>query len=55
MNSFASPNPENLLKDKALWRTGAFINGQWLNETAHGKYSLKNPATGEVLENKQDT
>lgn len=49
MNSFTSPNPENLLTDQALWRTGAFINGQWLNETPHGKYSLKNPATDEVL------
>ena len=49
MNGIAKVQPQDLLKDKSLWREGAYINGQWLNETPHGKYSLKNPATGEVL------
>ncbi|RJG10722.1 NAD-dependent succinate-semialdehyde dehydrogenase [Massilia cavernae] len=40
---------KNLLKDQALWREGALINGQWLNKTPHGGYALRNPATGEVL------
>jgi len=38
-----------VLNDEGLWRTGAYIGGQWLNETPHGSYDLKNPATGEVL------
>lgn len=46
MNSIAQINPADLLKDPSLWKTGAFINGQWLQETAHGTYSLNNPATG---------
>ena len=38
-----------MLSDPALWRTGAYIDGAWLNETPHGSYDLRNPATGEVL------
>jgi succinate-semialdehyde dehydrogenase / glutarate-semialdehyde dehydrogenase len=38
-----------VLNDPALWRTGAYIDGEWVTETAHGKYELRNPATGEVL------
>jgi succinate-semialdehyde dehydrogenase/glutarate-semialdehyde dehydrogenase len=40
---------KNLLKDPALWREGAYIDGRWLAGTAHGKYTLRNPASGEVL------
>jgi succinate-semialdehyde dehydrogenase / glutarate-semialdehyde dehydrogenase len=40
-----------MLNDPKLWRTGAYINGQWVTETPHGTYALKNPATGEVLVN----
>lgn len=40
---------QHLLKDPTLWRTGACIDGQWTHSTPHGKYELKNPATGEVL------
>lgn len=39
----------HLLKDKSLWRTGAFIDGRWVGETPHGTYALHNPATGEQL------
>ena len=39
----------DLLKDASLWRQGAFINGEWLQETAHGTYVVRNPATGEPL------
>lgn len=49
MNSIAHINPADLLKDPTLWKTSAFINGQWLAETAHGTYSLSNPATGKEL------
>jgi succinate-semialdehyde dehydrogenase / glutarate-semialdehyde dehydrogenase len=38
-----------MLKDQKLWCTGAYINGQWVTQTPHGSYDLKNPATGEVL------
>jgi succinate-semialdehyde dehydrogenase/glutarate-semialdehyde dehydrogenase len=38
-----------LLKDEALWRTGASIDGGWVAETPHGKYAVRNPATGELL------
>jgi succinate-semialdehyde dehydrogenase / glutarate-semialdehyde dehydrogenase len=40
-----------MLSDQGLWRTGAYINGEWVTETPHGTYALKNPATGEVLVN----
>jgi succinate-semialdehyde dehydrogenase/glutarate-semialdehyde dehydrogenase len=38
-----------LLKDTALWRTGAYIDGRWVEKTPHGTYVLHNPATGEKL------
>lgn len=38
-----------MLNDQTLWRTGAYIDGAWVNETPHGTYDLRNPATGEVL------
>lgn len=38
-----------MLNDAALWRTGAYIDGQWLEQTPNGAYDLRNPATGEVL------
>nr|WP_176591543.1 NAD-dependent succinate-semialdehyde dehydrogenase [Sphingobium sp. EM0848] len=37
------------LSDKSLWRTAAYIDGQWVGETSHGSYDLTNPATGAVL------
>ncbi len=40
-----------MLRDPKLWRTGAYIDGQWIAGTPHGTYALKNPATGEVLVN----
>lgn len=46
MNSIAQINPADVLNDPTLWKTGAFINGEWLQETPHGRYSLHNPATG---------
>ncbi len=39
----------DLLKDASLWRQGAFINGEWVQETAHGTYTVRNPATEEPL------
>ena len=38
-----------MLNDPGLWRTGAYIDGKWVTETPHGTYSLRNPATGEVM------
>lgn len=38
-----------LLKDKNLWRPAALINGEWVTETPHGTYDLRNPANGELL------
>ena len=46
MNSIAHVNPADVLKDPSLWKTGAFINGEWRLQTEHGHYRLKNPATG---------
>ncbi|MDB5898534.1 MAG: gabD [Ramlibacter sp.] len=40
---------KTLLKDPTLWRTGALVDGRWVEETPHGKYALRSPATGEVL------
>ena len=37
------------LKDKNLWHPAALINGEWVTETPHGTYDLRNPATGELL------
>ncbi|MCI0995082.1 aldehyde dehydrogenase family protein, partial [Pseudomonas corrugata] len=39
----------HLLKDPTLWRTGAYIGGEWLNETPHGRYTLRNPVDQTVL------
>ncbi len=38
-----------MLKDPGLWRQAAFINGQWVTQTAHGTYTVCNPANGEAL------
>lgn len=38
-----------LLNDRSLWRQGAFINGEWIGQTSHGTYAVRNPASGEVL------
>jgi succinate-semialdehyde dehydrogenase/glutarate-semialdehyde dehydrogenase len=37
------------LKDKALGRDGAYVNGEWINTSPHGSYTLRNPATDETL------
>ncbi|SFV09279.1 NAD-dependent succinate-semialdehyde dehydrogenase [Pseudoduganella namucuonensis] len=40
---------KHLLKDPGLWREAAHVGGAWLAETPHGRYLLRNPATGEAL------
>lgn len=40
---------KHLLKDPTLWRTDAYIAGQWLAETPHGRYTLRNPVDQTVL------
>ena len=40
---------KHLLKDPTLWRTGAYIGGEWLDETPHGRYMLRNPVDQTVL------
>ena len=37
------------LKDPALFKTQAFINGQWVNSDSGETFSVINPATGELL------
>ena len=37
------------LNDPTLWRTAAYINGEWLSQTPHGTYALHNPADGTQL------
>ena len=39
----------HLLKDPTLWRDGAYIAGEWLTETPHGHYTLRNPVDQTVL------
>jgi succinate-semialdehyde dehydrogenase/glutarate-semialdehyde dehydrogenase len=39
----------HLLKDPTLWREAAYIGGEWLTETPHGRYVLHNPADGSRL------
>lgn len=39
----------NLLKDPELLRNAAFVGGEWIADTPHGKYTLRNPATDEPL------
>ncbi len=40
---------KHLLKDATLWRDAAYIGGEWLAETPHGRYTLHNPADGALL------
>ena len=40
---------KNLLKDPELFRSAAFVGGEWIDATPHGKYTLRNPATNESL------
>jgi succinate-semialdehyde dehydrogenase/glutarate-semialdehyde dehydrogenase len=40
---------KHLLKDPTLWHEAAFIAGDWVTETPHGRYALCNPADGSVL------
>ena len=40
---------KHLLKDAGLWRDAAFIDGEWIAQTAHGRYALHNPADGALL------
>lgn len=40
---------KNLLKDPELFRNAAFVGGEWIGTTPHGKYTLRNPATDEPL------
>jgi len=39
----------NLLNDPDLFRNAAFVGGEWIADTPHGKYTLRNPATDEPL------
>ena len=40
---------KHLLKDPALWRDAAFIAGEWVGSTPHGRYALRNPADQSLL------
>ncbi|MEM5310321.1 NAD-dependent succinate-semialdehyde dehydrogenase [Paraburkholderia sp. JHI869] len=40
---------KHLLNDSSLWREAAFINGEWLSGTPHGRYAVRNPADQSVL------
>lgn len=37
------------ISNKSLWKTQAFINGNWVNGDAGKTYAVSNPATGEVI------
>ena len=37
------------ISDKDLYKTGAFINGDWINSDDRSTYSVNNPATGEII------
>lgn len=34
----------HLLKDPELFRSAAFVGGEWISSTPHGRYTLRNPA-----------
>jgi succinate-semialdehyde dehydrogenase/glutarate-semialdehyde dehydrogenase len=38
-----------IISDKDLYKTGAFINGDWVNSDDRSTYSVNNPATGEII------
>ena len=38
-----------IISDKDLYKTGAFINGDWINSDDRSTYSVNNPATGEII------
>jgi len=37
------------LQDESLFRTSAYVNGEWVGEGAHGVRALHNPSTGQKL------
>jgi succinate-semialdehyde dehydrogenase / glutarate-semialdehyde dehydrogenase len=39
----------HLLKDPSLRREGAYVAGEWVMTTAHGSYTLRNPADNQPL------
>src|SRR5437870_307724 len=44
-----TPDMKNLLKDPGLFRTAAFVGGEWIAATPHGSYTLRNPADDAAL------
>ncbi|TKC87857.1 NAD-dependent succinate-semialdehyde dehydrogenase [Trinickia terrae] len=40
---------KHLLKDPALWCESALVAGEWVEETPHGRYALRNPADQSLL------
>ncbi|NDE28399.1 MAG: aldehyde dehydrogenase family protein, partial [Burkholderiaceae bacterium] len=42
-------NPATLLKNPALFRQDALINGQWIKASANQRFPVRNPATGQNL------
>ncbi|HVW53874.1 MAG TPA: NAD-dependent succinate-semialdehyde dehydrogenase [Trinickia sp.] len=40
---------KHLLKDPTLWRENAFIAGEWVGQTPHGGYQLRNPVDQSLL------
>jgi succinate-semialdehyde dehydrogenase / glutarate-semialdehyde dehydrogenase len=40
---------KSLLNDANLWREGAYVGGEWVTQSPHGNYTLRNPATNEPL------
>jgi succinate-semialdehyde dehydrogenase / glutarate-semialdehyde dehydrogenase len=40
---------QELLKDPRLFRSAAFVGGDWVSATEHGSYVVRNPADGSVL------
>lgn len=37
------------LRNSSLWRTQAFINGEWCSADSHKVFAVTNPATGDVI------
>jgi succinate-semialdehyde dehydrogenase/glutarate-semialdehyde dehydrogenase len=40
---------KHMLKDPTLWREAACIADEWVGETPHGRYAVRNPADGSLL------
>lgn len=49
MTIAAAADAASLLNDPGLFKTGAYVNGEWIHAGEEGSYELFNPSTGKSL------